>query len=150
VSDDVGLRDIAGAYRRVLARIYRILEDGYDFTADDRIIATLDRDALVIDAAFFLLIFGQVENRLNELAARRAGGDGARQAAVREAKFTRRLALALPGENYRPLRAEIAAWYDLRSDAAHGERLTSGYEVALALQRAFELDAMVQKEADAP
>jgi hypothetical protein len=143
VTDPVTLLDLSGTYRRVSSRIYRILEDGYDFAVDERIIETLDRDARIVDVAFFVLIFGQVESRLNELAARRVGKDKRTQTAIREAKFEKRLKLALPDSEHQPIRGEIAAWYELRSDAAHGERLTYSYNVATVFDRAFELDALV-------
>ena len=71
MSGSVSLEDLRGAYRRTSSRIYRILEDGYDFSTEAYLIETLDRDARIIDAAFFVLIFGQIENRLNGLAAQR-------------------------------------------------------------------------------
>jgi hypothetical protein len=36
MSDRVTLRDLSGTYRRVSTRIYRILEDGYDFAVSMR------------------------------------------------------------------------------------------------------------------
>jgi hypothetical protein len=146
MSAPVTLFDLSGTYRRVSNRIYRILEDGYDFAVDEQIIETLDRDALIVDAAFFVLIFGQIENRLNELAIRRLGKDKKRQAAIRDAKFEKRLALASPAPEDEPIRQEIEGWHKLRSDAAHGERLTSTYNVATVFERAFALDALVSAQ----
>ena len=54
MSQGVSLEDLRTAYRRTSSRIYRILEDGYDFSSEAYIIEVLDRDALIIDAAFFL------------------------------------------------------------------------------------------------
>jgi hypothetical protein len=146
MSDHVTLLELSGTYKRVSTRIYRILEDGYDFGVVEQIIGTLDRDALIVDAAFCVLIFGQVENRLNELAVRRVGKDRKRQAAIRNSRFEKRLALALPVSSDTPLRSEIARWYERRNDAAHGERLVDGYDVEAVLNRAFELDSLVSSE----
>jgi hypothetical protein len=66
MSASVSLEELRAAYRRTSSRIYRIPEDGYDFGAED---------ALIIDAAFFVLIFGQIENRINELAARKVAAE---------------------------------------------------------------------------
>lgn len=51
MSPPVSLDDLRAAYRRTSSRIYRILEDGYDFSVEHLIVEALDRDALVIDAA---------------------------------------------------------------------------------------------------
>jgi hypothetical protein len=93
-----------------------------------------------------VLIFGQIENRLNELAVRRGGKDRKRQAAIREAKFGKRLELALPAAGDQAMRGEIAGWYERRNDAAHGEHLTDGYNVASVFARAFELDGIVSAQ----
>jgi len=141
----VTLRDLEGTYKRVTSRIYRLLEDGYDFAVEEQIIAILDMDARIVDAAFFVLIFGQIENRLNELALRRLRTERERNA-IREARFQRRLETALPGADNKDLRKTISGWYDLRSDAAHGERLHERYNVAAVFERAFELDALVSAQ----
>jgi hypothetical protein len=147
MSDSVTLPHLQSTYRRVSTRIYRLLEDGYDFDVAERIIETLNLDARIVDAAFFVLIFGQIENRLNELAVRRVK-DKKGQAALRETKFGRRLKLALPGPENAAIRSEIAGWYGLRSDAAHGERLTHTYNVPNVFGRAFVLDALVSEQLD--
>ena len=105
----VTLRDLEGTYKRVTSRIYRLLEDGYDFAVEEQIIAILDN-------------------------------------AIREARFQRRLETALPGADNKDLRKTISGWYDLRSDAAHGERLHERYNVAAVFERAFELDALVSAQ----
>ena len=53
MSQSVSFEDLRRAYRRTSSRIYRILEDGYDFSSEAHIIEALDRDALIIDATFF-------------------------------------------------------------------------------------------------
>jgi|ERR1700733_5026084 hypothetical protein len=89
MSRPVSLDDLGGAYKRTSTRIYRILEDGYDFAVANLIIDTLDRDALVVDAAFFVLAFGQIESRLNAIAATHLKSDAERaalrQTGIREA-----------------------------------------------------------------
>lgn len=143
MNQTVSLEDLRTAYRRTAGRIYRILEDGYDFSAEAYLVEALDRDALIIDAGFFVLIFGQIENRLNRLAASRVGSERRRRGAVRDLPFKRRLDLALPGSDYAALRSEIDEWYELRSDAAHGESLGGRYNVSVVFERAFELDGLV-------
>jgi hypothetical protein len=96
MSASVSLGELRAAYKRTSIRIYRILEDGYDFSAENALIEALDRDALIIDAAFFVLVFGQIENRINELAARRVAIE--RRRALRGQKFEQRMSLALHGE----------------------------------------------------
>ena len=146
MNGSVTLADLQGAYKRLTTRIYRILDDGYDFAVDDAIIATLDRDSLIVDAAFFVLIFGQIENRVNSLAIRRAGAGERRKQAMRDAKFEKRLECALPGPANEPLRNEISGWYNERSDAAHGERFGPSYNVATVFERAFQLEALVSEQ----
>jgi len=146
MSDGVTLGDLQGAYKRVTARIYRLLEDGYDFAVEEKIIATLDLDALIVDAAFFVLIFGQIENRVNELAVRRIGADRRRAEALREARFDRRLNSALPGSGNKSPRDEIAGWYNIRRGPAHGERFAASYNVATVFERAFQLEALVDEQ----
>ena len=114
---------------------------GYDFSAEDAIIVALDRDALIIDAAFFVLIFGQIENRINELAAIKMETE-TRRRALREQKFEKRMELALPGVGNKSVRGEIAGWYSLRNDAAHGERL-SEYNIDTVFERAEWLEAIL-------
>lgn len=145
MSASISLAELRAAYRRTSSRIYRILEDGYDFSSEGAIIAALDRDALIIDAAFFVLIFGQIENRLNELAGRRVGTDAKRRRALRGRKFEQRLDLALQAPANQELRKEIASWYELRNDAAHGERLAN-YNIAAVFERADQLEAFLREQ----
>ena len=65
---------------------------------------------------------------------------------MRGAKFEKRLEVALPGLRYKVLRKEVSQWYDIRSDAAHGERFAYGYNVATVFERAFELDELVRRQ----
>ena len=51
MSGAVSLDELHGAYRRTSSRIYRILEDGYDFAVENLIVDTLARDALIVDPA---------------------------------------------------------------------------------------------------
>jgi hypothetical protein len=97
---------------------------------------------------FFVLVFGQIENRINELAARRVTTEQRRRA-LREQKFEKRMTLALPGRDHKPVRDDIAGWYNLRNDAAHGERLTE-YNVEVVLERADQLDAMLRAPSENP
>jgi hypothetical protein len=142
MSASVSLGELRAAYKRASNRIYRILEDGYDFSAENALIEALDRDALIIDAAFFVLVFGQIENRINELAARRVATEQRR--ALRGQRFEQRMSLALPGRDHRAVRDDIARWYNLRNDAAHGERLAT-HNIDGVLERADQLDAMLRE-----
>jgi hypothetical protein len=142
MSQPVSLNELDGAYRRTSSRIYRILEDGYDFAVDSLIIDTLDRDALVIDAAFFLLIFGQIESRMNAIAATHLTSDAEREA-LRQRRFEQRLTLALPGPANSGLRQDIADWSRLRNDAAHGRELTGGYAIRAILEHAYLLESLL-------
>jgi hypothetical protein len=147
MSASITLGELHAAYTRTSSRIYRILEDGYDFSSEHIIIEALDRDALIIDAVFFVLIFGQIENRINELASRKVAED--RRRTLREQKFERRMGLALPGRDHKTLRDDIARWYDVRNDAAHGERLAK-YDIDAVLERADQLDAMLDARPEKP
>ncbi len=142
MSGAVPLNDLAGAYRRTSSRIYRILEDGYDFAVANLIIGTLNRDALVVDAAFFVLVFGQIELRLNAIAATHLKSDAEREA-LRQRRFERRLALALPGAANAELRHDIADWSKIRNDAAHGRELTGRYVISAVFERAYQLEALL-------
>jgi hypothetical protein len=147
MSASITLGELRAAYTRTTIRIYRILEDGYDFSTENAIITALDRDALIIDAAFFVLIFGRIENRINELAARRTATD--RRPALRDQKFEKRMGLALSGRDNKALRDDFSRWYNLRNDAAHGERLTK-YDINAVLERADKLDAMLREQPEKP
>ena len=145
----ISLDDPDGAYRRTSSRIYRILEDGYDLAVANQIIDMLDRDALVIDAAFFLLVFGQIESRLNAIAAARLDSERKREA-LRQQRFERRLALALPEAANAGLRQEITDWYSVRNDAAHRQDLTGSYVISEIFERAYQLDALLTARIDSP
>jgi hypothetical protein len=143
MNDPLSLDDFHGAYRRTSSRIYRILEDGYDFAVDTLIIDTLARDALIIDAAFFLIVFGQIEARLNALV--RAKLPRNQWEALRQQAFDRRLIMALPDKANEELRRDIANWSRIRNDAAHGQALTSGYDIEAIFARAGQLDALLSE-----
>lgn len=148
MSASITLEELRAAYRRTSSRIYRILEDGYDFSAENMLIDALNRDALIIDAAFFVLIFGQIENRVNQLATMKLETEPRRRA-LREQKFERRMELALPGAENKTIRDEIAGWYSLRNDAAHGEHL-AGYDINAVLDRVDQLDVMLMEQPGRP
>lgn len=93
MSSAVSLDELESAYRRVSRALYRAQEDALDFVAEE-IIAALEREQTIIDAAFFILIFGQIERRINELAATRLKRADQR-AAIRERRFEQRLGIAL-------------------------------------------------------
>jgi hypothetical protein len=145
MSRQITLDDLRAAYKRTTSRIYRILEDGYDFGVDQLIVEALDRDALIIDAAFLLLVFGQTEARVNRFAVSRSATDQRRHA-VRDQPFRQRLALALQGDDITEIRRRIGIWYNWRNDAAHGERLTSGYDVADMFETAQQLEAILSEQ----
>lgn len=147
MSTGVSLGQLRAAYKRTSSRIYRILEDGYDFSIENALIESLDRDALIIDAAFFVLIFGQIENRINELAARRLTAE--RRRALRSQRFEQRMTLALPGRDHQAVRDDITHWYNLRNDAAHGERLAT-HNIGGVLERADQLDVMLSERPERP
>jgi hypothetical protein len=142
MSGPVTLDDLRGAYRRTSSRIYRILEDGYDFAVENLIIETLTRDALIVDAAFLVLVFGQIEMRLNALAGARMKSEPECRA-LRERSFERRLMFALPGTGNADLRQDIVIWSRIRNDAAHGGQLTSGYAIVAIFERAYQLEALL-------
>jgi hypothetical protein len=144
MSVPISLDDLYGAYRRTSSRIYRILEDGYDFAVEHLIVDTLARDSLIVDAGFLVLVFGQIEARLNAIAEARMTSERDRDA-LRELGFDRRLLLALPAVEDAELRRDIANWSRIRNDAAHGRELTSGYVIPAIfeptnLMRSWPLD----------
>jgi hypothetical protein len=142
VSGAVSLDELHGAYRRISGRIYRILEDGYDFTVENLIVDTLARDALIVDAAFLVLVFGQIEARLNAIVEAQMTS-GRERRTPRELSFDRRLMMALPGVANAELRRDIANWSRIRNDAAHGRELTGGYVMPAIFERAYQLEALL-------
>jgi|SRR5271163_4426642 len=139
--DAISLEELENAYRRVSRALYRAQEDALDFAAEE-IITALERDQTIVDAAFFVLIFGQVESRINGLASSQLTRPEQR-AALREAKFGQRLGKALPGAGWRRVREELEGWYQTRNRAAHGEELAGGYNISGIFERARELDALL-------
>jgi hypothetical protein len=113
---EIDLDDIGSAYSRVRRSIQRALEDAADFD-DERRWSALARDQIIVDAAFFILIFGQLEKCITDLAVHKLKREEER-AALRDAKFERRLEIAL--RNDHDLRAGIGEWYSARSDVVHG------------------------------
>jgi hypothetical protein len=97
---------------------------------------------MTVDAAFFVLISGQIENRVNALAASRLSSV-AERITIREAPYRRRLRSALPGSRWLILRAELEGWYSVRNQGAHGEALAGDYNSAAILARAGELEALL-------
>jgi len=91
----VSLDDLGAAYRRVQRSIARSMEDAADFN-DNAVFDALVRDQNIVDAAFFVLIFGQLENRITTLAIQKVPQE-AKKNALREAKFEKRLEIALRG-----------------------------------------------------
>ena len=142
MSGAVSLDELYGAYRRTSSRIYRILEDGYNFAVENLIVDTLARDALIVDAAFLVLVFGQIEARLNAIVEARMTS-GQERRTPRELSFDRRLMLALPGVANAELRWDIANWSRIRNDAAHGRELTGGYVMPAIFERAYQLGALL-------
>lgn len=108
----------------------------------EEIITALERNQIILDAAFFVLIFGQVESRINELASSRLGRSDQR-AAMREARFERRLLTALPGPVWAGVREELGSWYKTRNRVAHGEAVAGGYNLSGIFSRARELDELL-------
>ena len=102
----------------------------------------LESDQLILDAAFFVLIFGQLENRINRLAEARLPTKRQREQ-LRQLGFERRLSLALKGTGNDVLGGEIAGWYDLRNRAAHGDAIASGFNIASVVARAREIERQV-------
>jgi hypothetical protein len=142
VSGAVSLDELHGAYRRISGRIYRILEDGYYFAVENLIVDTLARDALIVDAAFLVLVFGQIEARLNAIVEAQMTS-GRERRTPRELSFDRRLMMALPGVANAELRRDIANWSRIRNDAAHGRELTGGYVMPAIFERAYQLEALL-------
>ena len=69
MTDEISLDEFGASYGRLSKTIVRALEDAYDFLAET-VIAALERDQRILNAAFFILIFGQLERRINLLAER--------------------------------------------------------------------------------
>lgn len=143
IGGEIGLDELEATYKRVSRSLYRAQEDALDFEAE-AIIAALEREQTIIDAAFFLLAFGQIEKRINLLAASRLERE-AERAGLRRLPFERRLTMALPSDAQKRLREEIANWYELRSRAAHGAFIASEYNISAVFLRTRELEARLSK-----
>jgi hypothetical protein len=134
----LSLDEVESAYRRTRRFILRGQEDALEFLSEPAWDG-LERDRAIVDAAFFLLIFGQIEDRINSLALGNLPVQ--QQPSLRGLRFERRLALALP--NDAPLRLVISEWYEDRSDAAHGRSIASTYDIRGMLVRAHEIEVQL-------
>lgn len=134
----IGLDAIESAYRRISRAAYRAVEEAYDFVAEE-IISALEQDQAILDAAFFILVFGQLERRIDQFAG--AIPQPQPLARGRQKNFGSRLGTALPGKGQRLRRREIEQWYALRNRAAHGEEIAAGYNLRAIIARARELEA---------
>jgi hypothetical protein len=132
---NIGLDELAEAYQRVQKAIARPLTDGI----------ILESDPDVVDNGFFLLIFGQIERRITDLAVSKAQRQEEKTYwGGRSAPFDRKLEFALR-DHGTALKDEIGNWYDDRSDIAHGRSLASGIEIGPVLARAREIDALLDR-----
>ncbi len=103
----LSLGDVEAACLRTRRYIERGQEDALEFLSNPTW-EGLERDRMIVDAAFFLLIFGQIEDRINALARRTLP---ARQhSSRRNLQFERRLALALPNDT--ALKSVVEDWYE--------------------------------------
>jgi hypothetical protein len=134
----LSLDAVEAAYLRTRRYIERDQEDALEFLSDPAW-EGLERDRSIVDAAFFLLIFGQIEDRINALARGRLSTR--QQSSLRTLKFEKRLALAVP--NNTALKSVIEGWYEDRSDAAHGRSVASAYDIPAMLGRAREIEAQL-------
>jgi hypothetical protein len=87
-------------------------------------------------AAFLVLVFGQIEARLNAIVEARMTS-GQERRTPRELGFDRRLNLALPSVANGELRRDIANRSRIRNEAAHGRELPAIFE------RAYQLEALL-------
>jgi hypothetical protein len=99
-------------------------------------------DQIIVDAAFFVLIFGQLERRITDLAVQKMKREE-EKTALRDARFERRLEIAL-GDDHK-LRLGVEEWYSVRSDVVHGERIAATYHVARVLARARQIEALLDR-----
>jgi hypothetical protein len=141
MTGNISLTELEAAYKRISRALYRAQEDALDFDAEV-IFTALERDQQIADAAFFLVAFGQLERHINALAAARLRRP-TQQAALREQPFERRLLVALPDDRQRPLRTEMARWYGIRNQAAHGDAIATEYNLFAVFIRIRELEAQV-------
>ena len=135
----VTLDQLANAYGRAQRAIARSMEDTLDFI-NEQIFSALELDQNIVDAGFFVLIFGLLESRINLLAARTQGTQASKNA-IREAKFEKRVEVAL--REHPNLRTELDDWYSIRSDPAHGRGIAPAYDIAAVLERARQLEALL-------
>jgi hypothetical protein len=137
----VSLDDIGNAYSRVQRSIQRGMEDAADF-GDELRWSALTRDQIIVDAAFFILIFGQLERCITDLAVYNVKRVEAKTA-LRDAKFERRLEIALRDD--RGFRDRIEGWYSVRSDVVHGQDIAAAYDVGAVLATARQIEALLDR-----
>lgn len=133
------LDQLKDAHDRIRAAIYRRASEAADFN-DEEIFEAIYLDGEIADAAFFVLIFGHLENRINKLAAEKLQTD-AQVIALREVPFERRLKMALP--DAAKIRKEIENWYKLRNSAAHGDGIEPSYDIATVTERAHAIETLI-------
>jgi hypothetical protein len=137
----ISLDDIGGTYARVQRSIERAMEDAADF-GDERRWSALVLDQIIVDAAFFVLIFGQLERRITDLAVQKMKREE-EKTALRDARFERRLEIALRDDH--KLRLGIEEWNSVRGDVVHSERIAATYHVARVLARARQIEALLDR-----
>lgn len=135
----IDLDGLSEAYEHVRRSITRDMEDAADID-NEAIFDLLHKHQDIVDAGFFVLIFGQLENRVNTLA-REKTNESKHKEALRDLPFERRLGIALG--NLSTLRAKIKGWYKVRNDVAHGESITSGYDIEAVLNSARSIERLL-------
>jgi hypothetical protein len=135
----IGLDDLAETYARVQRSISRGMEDAAEFD-NEAAFDLFNTDQAIIDAGFFVLIFGQLENHVNTLA-RENTKDPKHKDGVRKLAFEKRLGIALGTQG--ALRTRIEGWYKVRNDVAHGESITSGYDIEAVLKSARAIESLL-------
>jgi len=135
----VSLDDIEKAYHRAQRSMSREIDEALEII-DDAQFDAWARDKNIVDAGFFILIFGQLERRITDIAVHKVNGPK-HQRALRDAPFEKRLEIALRGQP--DLIEQIEDWYAVRNDPAHGQHIASGYDIPEVLARAREVDAIL-------
>jgi hypothetical protein len=129
----VGLDDLADTYQRAQQAITRAIENA----------TALEQDQDIVDDGFFLLIFGQIERRITDLAVEMVNrAEEKEYLRGRNAPFDRKIGIALR-DHADELKGDISTWYGVRNDIAHGKSLASGIEIGPVLARAREIDALL-------
>jgi hypothetical protein len=129
----ISLDELADAYQRTQRAITRAIETD----------AALERDRDIVDDGFFLLIFGQIERRITDLAVEKVERSAEKQyLRGRNAGFDRKIEIALRDQSDE-LKEDLTNWYGVRSDIAHGRSLASGIEIGPVLASAGEIDVLL-------